>query len=68
MKYKLIDDLEKVYSYYEYFCKSCDYDCMKCKLCSLNSKKSNYNFLCDIVAELILSMRKYYKENDIYEK
>ena len=68
MKHRLIDDLEKIYSYYNNYCKLYDYDCMKCKLCSLNSKKSNYNFLCDILADLILSMRKYYKENDIYEK
>ena len=68
MKHRLIDDLEKIYSYYNNYCKLYDYDCMNCKLCSLNSKKSNYNFLCDILAELILSMRKYYKENDIYEK
>ena len=62
MKHRLINDLEKVFSYYEYLCKSCDYDCIKCKLCSLNSKKSSYNFLCDVVCELILSMRKYYEE------
>ena len=62
MKKRLIDDLEKVFSYYKSICESCDYDCMKCKLCSLNSKKSGYRFLCDIVGELILSMREYYKE------
>ena len=62
MKHTLINDLEKVYSHYLYLCKLYDYDCMKCELCSLNSKKSTYNFLCDVVCELILSMRKYYKE------
>ena len=62
MKHTLINDLEKVFSYYQYLCKSYDYDCLKCKLCSLNSKKTNYNFLCDVVCELILSMRKYYEE------
>ena len=64
MKHRLINDLEKVFSYYEYFCKSCDYDCMKCKLCSLNSETLSYNFLCDIVSELILSMSKYYKKGE----
>ena len=68
MKHRLIDDLEKIYSYYNNYCKLYDYDCMKCKLCSLNSETLCYNFLCDMVCELILSMRKYYKENDIYEK
>ena len=61
MKHRLINDLEKVFSYYEYLCKSCGYDCMKCKLCSLNSETLSYNFLCDVVSELILSMNKYYK-------
>ena len=64
MKHRLIDDLEKIYSYNNNYCKLYDYDCMKCKLCSLNSKKSNYNFLCDVVCELILSMRKYYEEEN----
>lgn len=60
MKHRtLLDDLEKVFSYYNSICESCDYDCMKCKLCSLNSKESSYRFLCDIVGELVLSMREY---------
>ena len=62
MKRRLIDDLEKIFSYYKFICESCDYDCMKCKLCSLNSKESSYFYLCDIVEELVLSMREYYKE------
>lgn len=62
MKKRLIDDLEKIFLYYKSICESCDYDCMRCKLCSLNSKESSYRFLCDIVGELILSMREYYKE------
>lgn len=62
MKKRLIDDLEKIFSYYKSICESCDYDCMKCKLCFLNSTNSNYYFLCDIVGELILTMRDYYKE------
>ena len=60
MKNRIIDDLEKIYSYYNNYCKLYDYDCTKCNLCSLNSKKSNYNFLCDVLYDLILSMRKYY--------
>ena len=59
-KRTLLDDLEKVFSHYEHLCELYDYDCMKCKLCSLNCKKTNYNFLCDILCELILSMRKFY--------
>ena len=62
MKHRLIDDLEKVYLYYNHLCELYDYNCIKCKLCSLNTKKSCYNFLCDVVSELILSMRKYYEE------
>ena len=62
MKRRLIDDLEKIFSYYKSIYESCDYDCMRCKLCSLNSNESSYRFLCDIVGELILSMREYYKE------
>ena len=61
-KRTLIDDLERIYSYYMNICKLYDYDCMKCKLCSLNREKSCYNFLCDVVSELILSIREYYKE------
>lgn len=62
MKKRLIDDLEKVFSYYNSICESCGYDCMKCELCFLNSTNFNYYFLCDIVGELILTMRDYYKE------
>ena len=29
MKKRLIDDLEKIFSYYKSICESCDYDCMK---------------------------------------
>ena len=60
MRNKLIDDLERIYYYYMNICESCDYNCMKCKLCSINHKKSSYNFLCDVVSELISSIREYY--------
>ena len=55
----LLTDLEKIYSYYNSICETCDYDCSKCKLRFLNYTESSYFYLCDIAAELILSMREY---------
>ena len=60
MKHRtLLADLEKIYSYYNSICETCNYDCMKCKLCFLNHTESSYFYFCVIVAELVLSIREY---------
>lgn len=64
---ELIDDLEKIYQQYKLICVHSNYNCMKCPLCFSDNTNFRY-YACDIVSELISTLKEYEKENENSEK